>query len=261
MKKLGLLILLILGGMGSIAYSVWSQATKLPDWYSENQTNTRSVADIQKSGAAIEQKIQQKVSAQKSPESAIAAVQSPSPVVVQPVQRSPQASPKKPKTDAKVALNSQELNDLIVTKITEKRSEKALPTSVKGFHTAVQNDTLKTGAVIDVSELKPSDFGEQGKAFLTQLTETLPAGNRKIYIGLEGKPEVKNGRLQFGANTRVRVGNLSLSLAELSDRFGIPQEQLQEKLNLELQLRNLNINGIDFRDGNAILQTAPKSTP
>lgn len=262
MKKLGLLILLILGGMGSIGYSIWSQATKLPDWYSENQTSTRTVTEIQKSGAAIEQKIQQQAIEQKSQPKTVTPVQSPKPINKTVVQKSPQAAPKKQQSDAKsdvkVALNSEELNDLIVTKITEKQASKALPTSVKGFHTSVQDDTLKTGAVIDVSQLKNDDFGAQGREFLTQLTEKLPLGNRKIYIGLEGKPEIKNGRLQFGENTRVRVGDLSLSLKELSDRFGIPPEQLKEKLNLELQLRNLNINSIDFQDGNAILRAAPK---
>jgi hypothetical protein len=291
-KNVALFIFLILGGFASIAFSVWTQATKLPDWYNENQTDSRSVEDIKKSALSIEQKIQQNTMEPKPQTQAPVVVESPTAVespkqssipspaqspaqsptqssapnpkvVVQNTDRKPpQVEPqKKALTYSKIALNSQELNDLIVTRIAEKHPSKTLPSSVKQFHTAVQEDTLKTGAVVDVNELKAAGFGPQGQQFLTQLAETLPEGNRKIYVGVEGKPEVKNGQLQFGPNTRIRLGNLSFSMAELSDRLGISQEQLKEKLALGLQLQNLNISGIDFQNGNAILQTSPKPSP
>jgi hypothetical protein len=47
---------------------------------------------------------------------------------------------------------------------------------------------------------------------------------------------------------------LSLSLAELSQRLGIPQEQLEQKLSLSLQLGRLKVNDMTLADDKVLVK-------
>ncbi|MBD1843807.1 hypothetical protein H6F89_10420 [Cyanobacteria bacterium FACHB-63] len=245
MKRSKILLLSLIGiavAAVSGGYYFWRQFTQLPDWYAEEQTSPRTYTQIQESGAAIEKRIAAQI--QTSPQSASTNI----------APNSPEPQPSKP---VQVALSSKELNDLLVTKITEKRGGKALPNSVKGFHTSVKNDQLKTGAVVDIKELQNSGLGAQHQALLTQITKKIPV-DRRVYIGIEGKPEIQNGKLHFDENARIQVGNMSFTIAEVASRLGVPPQKVQDQLNLELKLRGLTVKDIDFQDGNAVLSGAAK---
>ena len=81
---------------------------------------------------------------------------------------------------------------------------------------------------------------------------------RKVYIGVEGKPEIQDGKLRFNQNAKIQVGTMSFTIAEVADRLGVSPEKVQDQLNLELKLRGLTIKDIDFQDGNAILRGSAK---
>lgn len=250
MKKASVLFLLmsagIVIGVASGVYYFWRQFTQLPDWYTTQQNAPRTYAQIQKSGAAVEKKIQAQI--QASPQAAKVNV----------VQNRPSEQAPSPPKDVQIALNSQELNDLLVTKIAEKREGRSLPSSVKGFNAAVKDNKLKTGAVVDIKELQNSGLGTQQQQFLSEITQNLPGNDRKVYIGVEGKPQIQNGKLRFNQNARIQVGNMSFTIAEVANRLGVSPEKVQDQLNLELKVRGLTVNDIDFKDGNAILTGDPK---
>jgi hypothetical protein len=257
-KKSGILFLLMTTGVvlgtASGVYYFWRQLTQLPEWYTEGENNPKTYTQIQKSAAEIEKKIETEI--QASPQSV-------APSSEESLNTNVVAKPSSGKLSSRdsgvqVALNSQELNDLLVTKITEKTGGKPLPSSVKGFHTSVKEDKLKTGAVIDVKELQNSGLGEQQQALLSEITQKIPMNDRKVYIGVEGKPEMRNGKLRFDENAKIQIGNMSFTIAEVADRLGVPPEKVQEQLNLEMKLRGLDIKDIDFKDGNAILRGAAK---
>jgi hypothetical protein len=52
------------------------------------------------------------------------------------------------------------------------------------------------------------------------------------------------------------MGNLSLSLSELSQRLGIPQEQLEQKLSLSLELGRLKVNDMTLTNSKVLLRGA-----
>jgi hypothetical protein len=271
-KRISLVLLVLLGGTLSGLYYFWHQATKLPDWYREDAAQPpiatpQTKANIQQK---IQAQIQQSLIAESpnpsSPNPSSPNPSSPNPSSPNPNRSNPSSSktPDKADSTVKVQLNQDELNDVLVSKIVEKNRISALPASIKSVHTAVENNTLKTGAVIDLKELKNSNLGSQEKAFLEQATQRIPGlGDRKVYIGIEGKPRVKDGKMQFDDQMRLHIGNLSLTVAELADRLGVPPEKVKERLKLELQLQNLNVNDIELQNGTAILRgsVAPSPTP
>ncbi|MBD2079390.1 hypothetical protein [Leptolyngbya sp. FACHB-17] len=246
MKRSKILLLSLTGiavAAVSGGYYFWRQFTQLPDWYAEEQSSPRTYTQIQESGAAIERKIAAQIQTNPQPASTNITPNFPEPQPSKPVQ---------------VALSSQELNDLLVTKITEKSGGKGLPNSVKGFQTSVKNDQLKTGAVVDIKELQNSGIGSQHQALLTQITEKIPMSDRKVYIGIEGKPEIQNGKLHFDQNAKIQVGNMSFTITEVANRLGVSPQKVQDQLNLELKLRSLTVKDINFQDGNAVLSGAAK---
>lgn len=254
MKKSGILFLLLATGVvlgtASGVYYFWKQLTQLPEWYTKGEETPKTYAQIQQSGAAVEKKIEAKI--QASPQSVPAF--SNTNVAAKP----PADKASSPDSGVQVALNSEELNDLLVTKITEKTGGKPLPSSVKGFHTAVKENKLKTGAVVDVNELQNSGLGVQQRELLSEITQKIPMSDRKVYIGVEGKPEMQNGKLRFDENAKIQIGNMSFTIAEVAARLGVPPEKVQDQLNIEMKLRGLDVKDIDFKNGNAILRGAAK---
>jgi hypothetical protein len=236
------------GGTIAGLYYVWHQVTKLPDWYRESAAPP-SPASIQQTTAAVEKRIQQAQEAQVQPSAEPQLSASQSPVAV-----SPAPSPR-----VEVQVDQAELNDLLAAKITTPAPTNPLSQSVKGLHTEVENETLKTGAIVDIKQLKSSNLGSSDQELVSKITQQLPAlADQKVYVGIAGKPKVKDGQLQFDDDTRIQVGNLSMTVKEVSDRFGIPPEQVREKLKLQLKLQGLDVKDIQLQDGKATLRGAAK---
>ncbi|NDJ19617.1 hypothetical protein [Myxacorys almedinensis] len=271
MKKIGLVLLVLLGGTLSGLYYFWHQATKLPDWYQEGtpQGSEGSPEDIEQRAATVQQTIQAKLRHRPTP-SSLATASSGKPSAQVPQSQPNGAIAKKAvgtvpaprsRQDVEVQLNPQELNDVLVSKIAEQSQAKALPKSVKSVRTTVEADTLKTGAIVDMKALRESDLGTQEQTFLTEAAAKFPGlSDRKVYIGIEGKPRIQDGKVQFDDETRVRVGNLRLTIAEIAERFGVSPDQVKEQLALRLQFNNLHVKDIELLNGTAILRGSPTPT-
>jgi hypothetical protein len=83
-------------------------------------------------------------------------------------------------------------------------------------------------------------------------------GDRDLYIGITGSPRVDNGRLILGDDTRVQIGNVKLSMAEVARLTGLSTAQLTEQLNLALPQGGITLDGLEFNNGEAILRGTPQ---
>jgi hypothetical protein len=234
LKLIGMILLLFLGVSGASLYYFWREATQLPEWYVNKPAN-KSTNDLDKANPkVIAKQVEQKIKAQ--------------------TERGKQNG--KP-ANVEVNLTSAELSQLVAAKLTEKTEKAHLSQAIKGMDTKIANDRLKTGAVVDLSTIKPNDIGDRGKTLLNEVTQKFPAlANREVYIGIEGKPQIDQGHLKFDASTRVQVGQLSFTVTELADRLGIPEATLLEKINLNLDLNGLKVDAIELKGDNAVLKGA-----
>jgi hypothetical protein len=62
--------------------------------------------------------------------------------------------------------------------------------------------------------------------------------------------------LKLDNNTQIKLGNLSFSLSELSQKLDIPQEKLEQKLSLSPQLGRLKVNDVEVTDDKVLLRGA-----
>lgn len=130
-----------------------------------------------------------------------------------------------------------------------------LAEAVKAVKTNIKDGKIESGAVVNISEIPTAHLRKEETAALTRVVKAFPTlNNREIYIGIEGKPTIENGELKFDENTKLKVGNLSFTQAELSKKLGIPESQIRQVSNIELQLGKLKVNDIELTDDKALLK-------
>ncbi len=225
-KKLSIGLFVVAIASGAFFYYYWRQVTKLPEWYVDQAPTHQQTINLQDQAAIqttkqelvnkIETDIQQQLASQSRDGLS--------------------------KGQVEVKLNQQELNDLLVTSIAEKPGSSKLLAAAKGINTTIEDGKIESGVVVNTSEIPVETLGTSERTVLQKVLTTFPSlENRDVYIGIEGQPKLENGQLQFDDNTKIKVGNLSLTLAELSQRLGVPQEKIERQLALKLE-------GFDIRD-------------
>lgn len=238
MKKLALIfILLIAGTSAAIYYYYLHQATKLPDWYTSKKetTATLGIKDteyISQSQARNAQIITDKVES---------------------------FSKKNTGESVKINLNEDDINSLIISGFTKNTSKKELPEAIKGVKTNIQDGKIESGAIVNISKIQTAPTANNDKSTITQLTKTLPfLVNQEVYVGVVGKPTVENGQLKLGDDTEIKVGNLSFPISEVSNKLGIPKEQIEKKINSELKLRGVKVEDVELVDNQALIKGSSK---
>jgi hypothetical protein len=225
MKKI--LALILLGSIGlilGIGYFYWQNATTVPEWYADSQPVP------QPSVAAIPQ---------PSPRPAIAIqtkIQTASPGVIQ------------------EQLTASEIDNLIVAGLTNNASgSKPLPSAIKGIKTRIQQNQIRTGAIIDlaaIEQMPPSPRTEM----IRQLLKVMPQlRDRPVYLGVVGQLTVKNGQPQLAPDSKLQIGKVELPLDDVAQRIGISRSTLEQNLTTYLQFQNLNIDKIDLTDRGAVI--------
>ncbi|HEY9693178.1 MAG TPA: hypothetical protein V6D15_13285 [Oculatellaceae cyanobacterium] len=170
----------------------------------------------------------------------------------------PETSPKL--ADSKtvnINLTEGDINKIIVNQIAPPTSEYQPNNSVKGVNTKIRNGKIETGIVVNISEFSNTPFAQNNQDKLKKLTEKFPfLNNREVYIGISGTPYIENGNLKFDDNTQIKVGNLSFTIADLSQKTGISKERIEQRLNLELKSRRINIENLEIRDNNSLINNS-----
>ena len=229
MKKIAVILLLIASGSISGVYYYWRQATNLPIWYtSQEKTNSFNIIN--------------ETSAQKQSEKVKAKITA----INQQAAKS---------NNLEVQLNENDLNNLFVSELAKTNKSIKLAEAVKAVKTNIKDGKIESGAVVNISEIPTAHLRKEETAALTRVVKAFPSlNNREIYIGIEGKPTIENGKLKFDENTKLKVGNLSFTQAELSKKLGIPEIQIRQVSNIELKLGKIKVNNIELTDDKALLK-------
>ncbi|WP_299493801.1 hypothetical protein [Acaryochloris sp. IP29b_bin.137] len=237
LKKIGLVaVLFLLGGGGWLAYT-WQQVTYLPDWYTRQSTpetvpstllpaQVDEPAEIEGLTFGLQQKVDRVLST--------TSVQTP-----------------------EVQLTAQEFNQFVVTSLPAQARSPQVISAVKAMNTQIEADRLKTGIVVDTSALPLDQLPSEYRATVKGLLQSFPVlQDKEIYVGVEGKPQVQEGKVVLGEDVRLVVGNVRFSYADIRDRINLPPNLLDKPVNL--QLGPLQIEDLNFQDQMVILKGQAK---
>ncbi|MFE1747607.1 hypothetical protein [Coleofasciculus sp. H7-2] len=265
MKKSIFLFLLLALGSFSVVYYYWKQATQLPEWYTSKEKTTtqttqidfRNEAEVKTVKARLQSKVDTKI------ENSIEASQGLQPklgrrnggdekTAIDKIPENTQAE--LGSQNIEIDLSENEVNDLVISTIAKDKNNSKLLASTN-INTTIKNGHLESGLVFNISDVPKEELNQQEKELLEKVIETFPfLEDKEVYIGVEGKPRVEDGQLKLEEETKIKVGNLSFTTSELSQRLGIPKEKIEQRLKLELELGRLKINDIEIKENNASIK-------
>jgi hypothetical protein len=234
MKKLVFALSVFLGIGIAVGYYYWRQATQIPKWYTAQSENTATTLAVKNSSELIAAKAR-----------AIEKINSR-------VEESSRISPSQP---VEVQLDPQDVNELVTAKIAEKvNNGKVLPPA-SSIRTTIGDGRIESGTVVNLSGLPKNQLDEKQNAAIEKLVNTFPPlKDRDVYVGISGKPLVENGQLEWDDNTKIKLGNLSLSINELAQRLDVSPETLKQELNLSSQIGKLRVSELELKGDRVLLK-------
>lgn len=223
-KKIGIaagIISIVSLGLG---FYWWRQLTRVPDWYGAE-------------AAPIYQQMD---------ETQLPQLQQSRQEVFTNIDRQVRQNPSNP--EVTVTLTDDEINDVLVAGVVESLAGTEILKATRGINTTIADDTIEIGMVVNTENLN-LDSAETGFPIpATQVLKQFPLlKNRDIYIGVSSQPQVVNGQLQLTGDTRVSIGNFSLTLAEIARHGGMSEEEVLQEANAALA--NLKIRDLQLQDG------------
>ena len=254
MKRLLIIVSLALLGVGAVFFYYWRQATQLPSWYTADKTTgttsqssvdrpqtTRNTPSVSQPSTQPKTEPLEVEQTQKNLNSKIDRLQKP-----------PSRQP------VNVELNEKELTTLFTSEVARKAQTSQFAKAVKGVNTTIENGKVESGAVVNLGSIPPEQLGTHEQAVVSKLVAVFPElRDRSVYIGLEGKPTVRNGQVELADDTRIRLGNLSFTPAELSQRLGIPEAEIRQQINLQLQLGGVKVSDFELMGDRALVKGMP----
>lgn len=235
-KKI-LIPLLFLLSVGA-AYYFWSSFTKVPQWYQTQDQATEPNStpdDLEMAQARIQAKVEQQIQQQLDQDSQLVS-----------------NLDTEGDREVSIQLNEQDINQLIQSRIAEDDTRKSLLSKAKSIQTQINDDTIEIGTVVNPSEISAQDL--DNPRLEKALNQVAQLNRQDIYIGLEGKPRVEAGKLVFDRDSKVKIGSLSLSLAEAAQQLGLPPEEILRRL--ELEVGQFDLQDIELGDREALFKVA-----
>ncbi|WP_421654529.1 hypothetical protein [Leptothermofonsia sp. ETS-13] len=227
MKRIWIILVCIAVGLISSPLYFWYQVTRLPEWYHDRTVaaNTLDLSDrtaIQQARQTVDQKL----------------------------------SSIQPATDGstEVELTDSELNALFASEVARVAETQNLKPAVKRISTNIADGRIESGAVINLRNLPADALTQTKQNAIVKLVKAFPGlSEREVYVGIEGTPSVADGQLKLDG-TRLRIGNLNLSVTEVAHRLGISESALQENLIRLIPLDQVGIQSVQLRENAVKIQ-------
>ena len=224
MKKIGFLFLVVLVAAAAILTYFWREASYVPDWYSTAIEEGLSVHDgyeIRKAATKIRSKIDDRF--------------------------------KSDQKEIEIVLDAQEANDFLIASIANQIGGEAFLQAVKGSNTSIEEGYLKTGMIVNLSEMPMDNLDLATKEGLEQLMETFTfLKEKEVYVGIEGVPEIKDGQINLSNDLKIKLGGLSFTLSDISGKFGLPEEALKKSLNL--RFGKMKIDNLEMKSDGVVIR-------
>jgi hypothetical protein len=220
MKKfLWILAIGLVGLVGSTVYYYWTEATATPDWYKEAAAESEPASpspSVPSATAPLVPAPSTMMLEGKPLDNKISAAPSPSPTATATI-----ASPVPTPTNSVAA--------------SPKPTVKPLP-GVKAIKTQIRQETLRSGALLDLAAMESLPAGQQSELVKKLLTVMPQLRGREIYIGVNGKLIEQNGRRQLSTDSKLAIGKVELPLDDVASQMNLSRSKLDQMILSYLQL-------------------------
>ncbi len=263
LKRLFFLSLLLLMIGGGVLFYMGNRATSVPDWFDPDLTLSEIADD---SGLT-------ETLAQLAEPTTVARTETRSVVPDPPTESIRQAQPTEPagnsgqttapqrtdsfnhgnppKVPAELQLDEPQLNALLLRGLESRPDGRRARRATKVIQVNLLADRMAVGGVTNIEKLLEATESDRERAAIQRLTRLAPfIKGRDFYLGIEGRPAARNGKLAFDDMT-VKVGQLSFDPQQLAERFGL--EDKLAKQEMAVRLPDLNLESVRIEDENLLL--------
>ncbi len=265
LKKLALGCLAVVAITGIALFITWRQATRLPDWYqtpsAEPAAGSATVPQPPTAGRAPAGPAPAAASATDSrPGREPTPAPPPSVATAPPLQwnrlapgfRSPAAGHQR----GRVELDEPALNEFLVRSLDQYPRGRRLKRAVKGIRASIDGDRLEVGVVTNLDDLGKAAESEREAKAVRRLAQLAPwLGDRDVYVAVRGRPRVRDGELGLDRDAELKVGGFTFDVADFASRLGVPEEKLDQ--GVELELSGMTVEDVEVTDGSLILSFGP----
>ena len=157
-----------------------------------------------------------------------------------------------------VQLDAHEVNALVDGAIAKTSNKSRLAQAISNTNTQIKDGKISVGAVVDLKKIPLNELHTKKQSAIAQLLKIPVIKEHPVYIELEGKPTIRHRQVNLDNTTRVKLGNLSFTLAELSEYLGIPQERLNQQISKEFKTLPPEVEGAEIV-GNAVVLRGGKT--
>jgi hypothetical protein len=203
------LVVLALAGVGFLVH-LWREVTALPEWAEEEIDVEASLPAEDGSPVPRPQWVEVEEPAPKGaaePEAAPAKAEAPKP---------------KKKRGRRVLKNFH-LRSAAKNAVAAK--------AVKKSRAVYEDGELEAGVIVNLSKIPRDRLSPRDRQLLDRAFRAFPfLKNRAVYVGIEDEPVSRQGYLQLGKKTRVRVGKLDYSLAALARKLDLDAAQVRRQM-------------------------------
>jgi hypothetical protein len=221
LKKIGLVFVVILLGAGVFLYYLWSQATNLPEWYTNGSTSAAegSVIFYGENIETIEKKLRQKIESQIKKTAAGKKVE--------------------------IELDENDTNTLIASMVVKSSKNHKSLRAIKASKTSIKEGNLDFGIVVNASDII-EDIREEETVKTGPSIINIPGffKDKEVYLGLLGKYGLKNGQLKLDPDGKIRIGALSFSMSNALKKLGISEARVRRAIK-DLKIGKLKIDDIE----------------
>jgi hypothetical protein len=145
-----------------------------------------------------------------------------------------------------IELSKKDVNQILLDRVIENSKNSNLLKFAKSIRANLTNNSLEIGGIFNPSEISAESLDELPKTMLEKTLKIFPQlKNLSFYVGLVGQPKIENGQIKFDANSKLKIGKLSFAIDTVAKKFGIPTEDLQQYLDLEVAKLNIQEIKID----------------
>ncbi len=123
-----------------------------------------------------------------------------------------------------------------------RRGKGAGKDAVRASKAVLENGRLEAGVVLDLSRIEDAKMSDSDRGLYEGALRAFPPLRQKnVYVGVETRPVRNNGRLELGANPKLRVGKIRYDLGAAAGKLGMSEAGLRNQL-------NENLRSLGFKD-------------
>ncbi len=136
--------------------------------------------------------------------------------------------------EIRLRLHESDLRDLAIAGLARHAQGRRVLELAQQIRAEIDHGEIGLELIVNLSEVPRDQLSDRERETIEKIEDLLPLiGSNDLPIGFYGSPQASRGRIRLGGKPWMKVSVLKLSLATVSERLGISEQDLENSLEIE----------------------------